>query len=32
MQRLDGVTIEDLCNRAHQAGVAGESRALDYTI
>ncbi|HKW54554.1 MAG TPA: Rrf2 family transcriptional regulator, partial [Stellaceae bacterium] len=33
MQRLDSVTIEDLCNRAHKAGVAGEYAArFDYTI
>ncbi len=33
MQRLDNVTIEDLCLRAHQAGVAGEFTArFDYSI
>jgi Rrf2 family transcriptional regulator, iron-sulfur cluster assembly transcription factor len=33
MQRLDNVTIEDLCLRAHKAGVAGEYAArFDYTI
>lgn len=33
MQRLDGVTIEDLCLRAHKAGVSGEYAArFDYTI
>jgi hypothetical protein len=33
MQRLDSVTIEDLCNRAHKAGIAGEYAArFDYTI
>jgi Rrf2 family protein len=33
MQRLDGVTIEDLCLRAHKAGIAGEFAArFDYTI
>jgi Rrf2 family transcriptional regulator, iron-sulfur cluster assembly transcription factor len=33
MLRLDGVTIEDLCLRAHKAGVAGEfSARFDYTI
>ena len=33
MKRLDGVTIEDLCTRAHQAGVAGEYAArLDFSI
>ncbi len=33
MQRLDGITIEDLCLRAHRAGVPGEYAArFDYTI
>jgi Rrf2 family iron-sulfur cluster assembly transcriptional regulator len=33
MLRLDNITIEDLCTRAHQAGVPGEYAArLDYTI
>lgn len=33
MQRLDQTTIEDLCLRAHKAGVAGEYAArFDYTI
>jgi Rrf2 family iron-sulfur cluster assembly transcriptional regulator len=33
MQRLDNVTIEDLCTRAHKVGVAGEYAArFDYTI
>ncbi|HZB89866.1 MAG TPA: Rrf2 family transcriptional regulator [Stellaceae bacterium] len=33
MQRLDGVTIEDLCTRAHKAGIAGEFAArFDYSI
>jgi Rrf2 family protein len=33
MQRLDSVTIEDLCLRAHKAGVAGEFAArFDYSI
>ena len=33
MQRLDGTTVEDLCVRAHKAGVAGEFAArFDYTI
>jgi Rrf2 family protein len=33
MQRLDGVTIEELCLRAHKAGVAGEFAArFDYSI
>jgi Rrf2 family iron-sulfur cluster assembly transcriptional regulator len=33
MQRLDSITIEDLCLRAHKAGVAGEYAArFDYSI
>ncbi|HUK00454.1 MAG TPA: Rrf2 family transcriptional regulator [Stellaceae bacterium] len=33
MQRLDNVTIEDLCLRAHKAGIAGEFAArFDYSI
>jgi hypothetical protein len=33
MTRLDTVTIEDLCLRAHRAGIAGEFGAkLDFTI
>ena len=33
MQRLDATTIEELCIRAHRAGVAGEYAArFDYTI
>jgi Rrf2 family iron-sulfur cluster assembly transcriptional regulator len=33
MQRLANVTIEELCTRAHKAGVAGEYAArFDYTI
>ena len=33
MKRLDGITIEDLCLRAHQDGVRGESGArLDFSI
>ena len=33
MQRLDNVTIEDLCLRAHKSGVAGEFAArFDYSI
>ncbi len=33
MQRLDNLTIEELCTRAHQAGVAGEyASRFDYTI
>src|SRR5215467_8858933 len=25
MRRLDGLTLEDLCNRAHHAGIAGRT-------
>jgi hypothetical protein len=33
MRRLDETTIEELCLRAHKAGVAGEYAArFDYTI
>lgn len=33
MKRLESVTIEDLCSRAHKAGIAGEYAArYDYTI
>ena len=33
MQRLDGVTLEDLCLRAHRAGVSGEFAArFDFSI
>ncbi len=33
MQRLDNVTIEELCTRAHRAGIAGEYAArLDFSI
>jgi Rrf2 family protein len=33
MQRLDAVTIEDLCLRAHRVGVTGDAAArLDYSI
>lgn len=33
MQRLDTITIEDLCLRAHKVGVAGEYAArLDFSI
>jgi hypothetical protein len=33
MARLDTVTIEDLCLRAHKAGIAGEFGAkLDFNI
>jgi Rrf2 family protein len=33
MHRLDGITIEDLCARAHRAGIAGEfATHLDFTI
>jgi len=29
MRRLDSLTLEDLCSRAHRAGIAG--RATEYT-
>jgi Rrf2 family transcriptional regulator, iron-sulfur cluster assembly transcription factor len=33
MKRLDATTIEELCTRAHQAGIAGEyAERYDYTI
>ena len=33
MRRLDQITIEDLCTRAHKVGIAGEYAArYDYTI
>ncbi len=33
MQRLDAMTVEDLCDRAVQSGVARERRkTLDFTI
>jgi Rrf2 family iron-sulfur cluster assembly transcriptional regulator len=33
MQRLDNTTIEDLCTRAHAAGIAGEyASRFDYSI
>jgi Rrf2 family protein len=33
MKRLDNVTIEELCTRAHHAGIAGEYAArLDFSI
>src|SRR5690349_15481296 len=33
MRRLDAVTVEDLCLRAHRAGIPGEYGAkLDFTI
>jgi Rrf2 family protein len=33
MERLDAITIEDLCRRAQDAGIASEaSSKLDYTI
>jgi Rrf2 family transcriptional regulator, iron-sulfur cluster assembly transcription factor len=33
MARLDGITIEDLCLRAHRASIPGEYGAkLDFTI
>ena len=33
MERLNGITIDDLCKRANAAGVAGEGRPnLDFSI
>jgi Rrf2 family protein len=33
MERLDAITIEDLCRRAQDAGITSEASAkLDYTI
>jgi len=33
MRRLDTITVEDLCTRAHQAGVPGEyAQRLDFSI
>lgn len=33
MQHLDGITIQDLCNQAHEAGIESEgAKRLDYTI
>ncbi len=33
MQHLDGITIQDLCNQAREAGVESEgAKRLDYTI
>ncbi len=33
MQHLDGITIQDLCNQAHAAGIESEgAKRLDYTI
>lgn len=33
MDRLDAITVEDLCRRAHDTGVESDSRKrLDYTI
>jgi Rrf2 family protein len=33
MKRLDTITIDDLCMRAHQAGIAGEyASRLDFSI
>ncbi len=33
MERLDAITVEDLCRRAHATGVESESaKRLDYTI
>jgi Rrf2 family transcriptional regulator, iron-sulfur cluster assembly transcription factor len=29
MKRLDSLTLDELCGRAHQAGIAG--RATEYT-
>jgi DNA-binding IscR family transcriptional regulator len=33
MQRLDALTLDDLCTRAHQAGIAGRtSEFTDFEI
>ena len=33
MQRLDALTLEDLCSRAHQAGIAGRApQCSDFEI
>jgi hypothetical protein len=33
MKQLDATTVEELCTRAHKAGIAGEYAArYDYTI
>jgi Rrf2 family protein len=33
MEHLDGITIQDLCNRAHEAGIESKgAKRLDYTI
>jgi len=33
MKQLDGVTIDDMCNRAHDAGIESEGRkSLDFII
>jgi Rrf2 family protein len=33
MEHLDAITIQDLCNRAHEAGIESEgAKRLDYTI
>jgi Rrf2 family protein len=33
MEHLDGITIQDLCNQAHEAGIESEgAKRLDYTI
>ncbi|WP_445680547.1 RrF2 family transcriptional regulator [Radicibacter daui] len=33
LKKLDDITIEDLCVKAHQAGIASETQqVLDYTI
>ena len=33
MEHLDSITIQDLCNQAHEAGIESEgAKRLDYTI
>jgi len=33
MKQLDGVSIDEMCNRAHQSGIESEGRkSLDFTI
>jgi hypothetical protein len=33
MQRLDSLTLEDLCGRAHRAGISGGStKGTDFEI
>ncbi len=33
MEHLDAITIQDLCNQAHEAGIESEgAKRLDYTI